>query len=66
MGTDLNEGILGGLIATWARRRAQLIALVAVLIPLTVLALAEVKGVALQEMCEAISANGERLFGPWK
>lgn len=35
------------------------------LIPLTVLVLAEVKGVALQEMCEAISANGERLFGPW-
>jgi TatD DNase family protein len=36
------------------------------LIPVTVKALAEVKGVALQEMCEAISANGERLFGPWK
>jgi TatD DNase family protein len=36
------------------------------LIPLIVQALAEAKGVALQEMCEAISANGERLFGPWK
>ena len=36
------------------------------LIPVTVQALAEVKGVALQEMCEAISANGERLFGPWR
>jgi len=35
------------------------------LIPVTVQALAEVKGVGLQEMCEAISANGERLFGPW-
>lgn len=36
------------------------------LIPVTVRALAEVKGVPLAEMCEAISANGERLFGPWK
>jgi len=36
------------------------------LIPVTVEALAEIKGVALQEMCEAISANGERLFGPWR
>ncbi|HEX6686516.1 MAG TPA: TatD family hydrolase [Candidatus Limnocylindrales bacterium] len=35
------------------------------LIPVTVRALAEVKGVPLGEMCEAISANGERLFGPW-
>lgn len=36
------------------------------LIPVTVKAMAEAKGVALQEMCEAISANGERIFGPWK
>jgi TatD DNase family protein len=36
------------------------------LIPVTVAAMAEAKGVALQEMCEAISANGERIFGPWK
>lgn len=36
------------------------------LIPVTVRAMAEVKGVALGEMCAAISANGERIFGPWK
>lgn len=35
------------------------------LIPLTVRALAEAKGVPLLEMCEAISGNGEALFGPW-
>ncbi len=35
------------------------------LIPVTVRALAEAKGVPLDEMCQAISANGERLFGPW-
>ena len=35
------------------------------LIPLTVRALAEVKGMPLDELCEAISANGERAFGPW-
>ncbi len=35
------------------------------LIPLTVRALASVKEVSLLEMCEAISDNGERLFGPW-
>jgi len=35
------------------------------LIPLTVRALAEVKGMPLAELCEAISANGERAFGPW-
>lgn len=35
------------------------------LIPLTVRALAEVKGMPLEEMCEAISATGERAFGPW-
>lgn len=35
------------------------------LIPLTVRALAQIKGMPLIEMCEAISANGERAFGPW-
>ncbi|WP_425455243.1 TatD family hydrolase [Allorhizocola rhizosphaerae] len=35
------------------------------LIPVTVRALAGVKGVPLDEMCQAISSNGERLFGPW-
>jgi len=36
------------------------------LIPLTVRALAEVMGVDLDRMCDAISANGERIFGPWR
>lgn len=35
------------------------------LIPLTVRALAEVTGVELDALCVAISANGERVFGPW-
>jgi TatD DNase family protein len=35
------------------------------LIPLTVRALAETRGVPLPDMCEALSANGNRLFGPW-
>jgi TatD DNase family protein len=35
------------------------------LIPLTVRALAEVKGIEVDELCAAISGNGERLFGPW-
>jgi TatD DNase family protein len=35
------------------------------LIPLTVRALAEVTGTDLETLCEAISANGERAFGPW-
>lgn len=35
------------------------------LIPLTVRALAEVTGMDLDELCAAISANGERVFGPW-
>jgi TatD DNase family protein len=35
------------------------------LIPLTVRALAEVTGADLPALCEAISANGERVFGPW-
>jgi TatD DNase family protein len=36
------------------------------LIPLTVRALAEVTGGDLEELCAAISANGERVFGPWR
>jgi TatD DNase family protein len=35
------------------------------LIPLTVRALAEAKGVDVAEVCAAISATGERVFGPW-
>ncbi len=35
------------------------------LIPLTVRALAEFTGVDLDELCAAISATGERVFGPW-
>jgi TatD DNase family protein len=35
------------------------------LIPLTVRALAEVKNVDLDELCAAISATGDRVFGPW-
>ncbi|MEV4415090.1 TatD family hydrolase [Catellatospora sp. NPDC049609] len=35
------------------------------LIPLTVRALAEAKGMPLAEMCHAISDNGDRIFGPW-
>lgn len=35
------------------------------LIPVTVRALAQVKDVPLEQMCQAISATGERLFGPW-
>jgi TatD DNase family protein len=35
------------------------------LIPLTVRALAEVKGVEVAELCTAISATGEQVFGPW-
>jgi TatD DNase family protein len=36
------------------------------LIPLTVRALADLKAVPLEELCQAISATGERLFGPWQ
>jgi TatD DNase family protein len=36
------------------------------LIPLTVRALAEATGADLDALCEAISANGERAFGPWR
>jgi TatD DNase family protein len=35
------------------------------LIPLTVRFLAETKGMDLDELCSAISATGERVFGPW-
>jgi TatD DNase family protein len=35
------------------------------LIPLTVRVLAEVRGEDLDELCAAISANGDRVFGPW-
>jgi TatD DNase family protein len=35
------------------------------LIPLTVRALAELIGRELTDVCTAISANGERVFGPW-
>jgi TatD DNase family protein len=36
------------------------------LIPLTVRALAETTGTDLDELCAAISANGERVLGPWR
>jgi TatD DNase family protein len=36
------------------------------LIPLTVRALAEATGIDVAAMCAAISANGERAFGPWR
>ncbi|HEX6870448.1 MAG TPA: TatD family hydrolase [Micromonosporaceae bacterium] len=36
------------------------------LIPLTVRALAQATGADLAEVCAAISANGERMFGPWR
>jgi len=35
------------------------------LIPLTVRALAEVKQLDVDELCAAVSATGERVFGPW-
>jgi len=35
------------------------------LIPLTVRALAEVRGEPVDDLCAAISATGERVFGPW-
>ncbi|GAA2641177.1 AraC family transcriptional regulator [Paractinoplanes durhamensis] len=35
------------------------------LIPLTVRALAEARGEDVDALCAAISANGERVFGPW-
>jgi TatD DNase family protein len=36
------------------------------LIPLTVRALAETRGEDVDALCAAISANGERVFGPWR
>jgi TatD DNase family protein len=36
------------------------------LVPLTVRALAETVGADLDTLCAAISANGERAFGPWR
>jgi TatD DNase family protein len=36
------------------------------LIPLTVRALAATRGEDVDALCEAISANGERVFGPWR
>ncbi|WP_412753057.1 TatD family hydrolase [Krasilnikovia sp. M28-CT-15] len=36
------------------------------LIPLTVRALAEAAGADLDALCAAISATGERVFGPWR
>ncbi|HEX5542261.1 MAG TPA: TatD family hydrolase, partial [Micromonospora sp.] len=35
------------------------------LIPLTVRSLADTTGIDLAELCAALSANGERVFGPW-
>ena len=35
------------------------------LIPLTMRALAETTGTDLDTLCAAVSANGERVFGPW-
>jgi TatD DNase family protein len=36
------------------------------LVPLTVRALAEVKGVGEDELAAASAANAERVFGPWR
>lgn len=36
------------------------------LIPLTMRVLAEVTGTDLDDLCATISANGERVFGPWR
>ncbi|MFC7545121.1 TatD family hydrolase [Plantactinospora sp. GCM10030261] len=36
------------------------------LIPLTVRSLAETTGTDLTDLCAAISANGDRAFGPWR
>ena len=35
------------------------------LIPVTVRALAQITGTGLDELCETLSANAERAFGPW-
>ncbi|MDQ1663673.1 MAG: TatD DNase family protein [Blastococcus sp.] len=36
------------------------------LVPLTVRALAEVKAMDLRDLCEALTATGARVFGPWE
>jgi TatD DNase family protein len=36
------------------------------LIPLTVRALADLKAIDVEDLCAAVSATGERLFGPWQ
>jgi TatD DNase family protein len=36
------------------------------LVPLTVRALADVTGVDLAELCHALTATAERVFGPWE
>jgi TatD DNase family protein len=36
------------------------------LIPLTVRALASAQGAAVEDVCAAVSATGERVFGPWR
>ena len=35
------------------------------LVPLTVRAMAAVLGVAVPTLCQALSANSERVYGPW-
>ena len=35
------------------------------LVPLTVRAMAAVLGVAVPTLCQALSENAERLYGPW-
>jgi TatD DNase family protein len=34
-------------------------------VPLTVRAMADVMGVAVPTLCEAIRTNSERVYGPW-
>jgi TatD DNase family protein len=34
-------------------------------VPHTVRALAEATGVDLEQLCAALTANAERVFGPW-
>jgi TatD DNase family protein len=34
-------------------------------VPLTVRCMAGVLGVAVPTLCEALSANSERVYGPW-
>ncbi len=35
------------------------------LVPLTVRVMATVLGVAVPTLCQALSGNAERLYGPW-